>query len=126
MTDSTTSVEMRDGGVPWPPIEGATVVTIAPATLPMTPELRLCYAVLEQALSDLDRMRQRPGRRGAAKAAEVTRWFRSTDASWPFTFESICATIGIDSGAVRRSVFRTSLPAPRPGFVLASEQRLSA
>ncbi len=126
MTNSTTSVEMRDGGVPWPPIGGETAVVIEPATLPMTPELQLCYAVLEQALLDLDRRRQRPGRRGAAKAAEVTRWFRSTDTSWPFAFESICATLGLDSGAVRRSVFRPGPPAPRPGCDLASDQRLSA
>jgi hypothetical protein len=122
MTNSTTSVEMRDGGAPWPPIGGSMAVSFEPASVPMTPELRLHHAVLEQALIDLDRTRTRPQRRGA-KAAEVLRWFRSADTTWPFAFESVCATLGLDADAVRRSVLTRP---PRMRYVLAGDQRLSA
>jgi hypothetical protein len=127
MTNSTTSVEMRDGGAPWPPIGGGIAVTIEPATPPVTPEMRLYRAVLEQALLDLDVTRHRPQRRRAPKAAEILRWFRSTDTSWPFAFESVCAALGLDASAVRRSVLPMTRPAaPRFRMVLAGDKRLHA
>jgi hypothetical protein len=125
MTYSTTSVEMRDGGAPWPPIGGSMAAIIDPVTPPMTPELRLFHAVLEQALLDLDRTRHRPQRRGA-KAAEVQRWFQSHDTTWPFAFESVCATLGLDPSAVRRRVLTPRPQTPRLRYILAGDQRVSA
>lgn len=117
---------MRDGGSPWPPIEGETAAIIEPARALMTPEIRLCRAILEQALADLERARLRPPRRRDTKGAAVVRWFRSADVTWPFSFESICATLGLDADAVRESVLRTGPTAPRTRLVLAGDERASA
>jgi hypothetical protein len=117
-----TKAEIRDGGAPRP-LPGSEVVAIVePARLPETPELRLCQAVLEQAVVDLDRARRLPPRRRATETTKLRRWFRSTDVTWPFAFESICATIGLDADAVRAAVLETG---PRRD-VLAVDQRLSA
>lgn len=117
---------MRDGGAPWPPIEGGTAAIIEPARPLMTPEIRLCRAILEQALADLERARLRAPRRRDATGAAVVRWFRSADVGWPFAFESICATLGLDAEAVRDAVLRTGRTAPRTRLVLAGAERALA
>jgi hypothetical protein len=94
----------------------------------MTPEIRLCQAVLEQALVDLDCIRRVPTRRYGPRAAEVVAWFRSTDVRWPYAFEAICATLGLDAGAVRRAVSPRTEGRPRPALALivGTAQRLLA
>jgi hypothetical protein len=103
-----TNIQTRDGGAPWPYFDGGVAVTIDPVRLPRTPEIRLCQAVLEQALSDLDCARRLPMPRRGPRAAEVISWFRSTDVRWPYSFEAICATLGLDAGAVRQAVLPKS------------------
>lgn len=98
------NIEQRDGGAPWPHLDGGGAVSPTPSGLPMTPEIRLCQAVLEQALTDLDSARRLPLPRRGPQAAEVLCWFRSTEFRWPFSFEAVCATLGLDAEAVRRAV----------------------
>ena len=111
-------LQARDGGTPWPRIDDGVAVTVAPTRLPMTPEIRLCQAVLEQALVDLDCVRRVPSRRHGPRAAEVISWFRSTDVRWPYAFEAICATLGLDAGAVRRAVLPATNAQHRPALTL--------
>ena len=77
----------------------------APAEPEQTPERRLMAAVLEQALSIV-----RGEQSGFAAVlhprvkAEAVGWFASRDVSWPMSFESVCAVLGIDADAVRGKV----------------------
>ena len=56
------------------------------------PQKRLMIAVLEAVLHDSD----------AAALAYV----ENRDRSWPFSFENICDTIGLDAGNIRRALQR--------------------
>ncbi len=99
-----TNTDRRDGGAPWPRLDSGIAIPVQPARLPPTPELRLCLAVLEQALADLATVRRRTVVRRGASPAAVIAWFRSSNIAWPFAFEAICATLGLDADAVRRAV----------------------
>jgi hypothetical protein len=113
-----TNTQTRDAGAPWPHIDGGVAVPIDPTRLPTTPDIRLCRAVLEQALVDLDHARRVPGARRGLRAAEVLSWFRSTDVRWPYSFEAICATLGLDAGAVRLAVLPRTDPMRPPALTL--------
>jgi hypothetical protein len=84
------------------------VAEIAP-----TPERRLLFAVLDQALHDLRiaRLAQGTGRRpwkaAAASGRGVEAWFESDDATWPCSFENVCAGLGLDADAIRERVLPT-------------------
>lgn len=122
MTNPTTKVEIRDGGAPRPLPVHELAAIVEPARLPETGELLLCQAVLEQAIHDLDRVQRLTPRRRATESAKLLRWFRSSDVTWPFSFESICATIGLDADAVRAAIL---VSGPRR-VVLVGDERLSA
>jgi hypothetical protein len=74
-----------------------------------SPAQQLALAVLEQALADLERRRALPGplvqpeslARSRSLIDGVEGWFASDDTGWLFSFENVCATIGIDADAVR-------------------------
>lgn len=46
--------------------------------------------------------------------AEVQRWFRSDDRTWPFAFENVCEALDLDPERVRRGL-RAVRDARRPG-----------
>lgn len=75
------------------------------------PEARLLLAVLHDALETWQRgLRSRAG--DDVKAfREVDRWFRSDDYDWPFSFENICSTIGVDADHVRDGLHRLRVDA---------------
>jgi hypothetical protein len=98
------NTDRRDGGAPWPRLDTGIAIPVEPARLPPTPELRLCLAILEQALADLAMVRRRTVSRRDGRATAVVAWFRSGSVEWPFAFETICATLGLDAQAVRRAV----------------------
>ena len=89
----------------------ARIAVDVPAFVPVAcvPERRLAAAVLEQALADLERETRRlvvVRRRGRpAYPREPARaWFRAIDEQWPFSFENVCAALGLDAGSIRRAV----------------------
>lgn len=104
-----TNSDRRDGGAPWPRLDSGIAIPVQPARLPATPEMRLCRAVLEQALVDLDLVRRRAIPLRTTRVATVVQWFRSGSAEWPYSFEAICATLGLDADAVRRAVGVTTM-----------------
>jgi hypothetical protein len=126
MTNPTTKADIRDGGAPFPLPGGDWAAIVEPVRQPVTPELLLCQAVLEQAMHDLDRAQRLTPRRRATESAKLLRWFRSSDVRWPFSFESICATIGLDADAVRAAVLVAYPKAPPLRRVLVGDERLSA
>lgn len=87
----------------------------------LTPERRLLYAILDQALNDLRiaRVAEQPVMRTRASQsmrsrARVEAWFTSSDTSWLCSFENVCVVLGLDADAIRSRV----LPG-RPGARLA-------
>jgi hypothetical protein len=86
-----------------------------------TPEQRLMAAVLEEALRCLQGKAYVPGRPLAATDRQrrrlpvqqaATRWFASQETAWPFSFENICAALGLDADTLRRRL-RSTLPGTR-------------
>lgn len=61
-----------------------------------TPEVHLASAVMERALMDL----AMPGE----ERADALGWITSDDATWPFSFESLCVLLGLEPNATRERV----------------------
>jgi len=67
--------------------------------------------VLQTVLDDC-RVATAEGAEGRARARPVRRtsgpWptWASRDRSWPFSFENLCETIGVDAGSLRRRIAR--------------------
>src|SRR5215471_2810873 len=75
------------------------------------PEKRLALAVLQTVLYDC----RGTGQRGANGRASVRNrqaydramaYVASRDRSWPYSFENLCDTIGVDAGYLRRGIER--------------------
>jgi uncharacterized alpha-E superfamily protein len=70
---------------------------------------RLSRAVLEEALTTYTRGGGAPARDGPRTALEQAHtdagaWFASDDASWPFSFVSICETLHLNAGRIRAAL----------------------
>jgi len=66
------------------------------------PEQRLMLDVLHDALDCVEQHRFTTSLPGSRLFREAQRWFLCNEPDWPYSFESICAVIGLDSNAVRR------------------------
>src|SRR5689334_15088920 len=75
-----------------------------PAALPA--EKRLMLAVLQEALSDLQRSADGRTPRARRLADEVDAWFVADDDGWPFSFVNVCHALGLDASAVRSHLAR--------------------
>jgi len=83
-----------------------------PRARPVSPAQQLALAVLEQAVADLRRRRGLPHRvalpgslAGSRSLVDgVESWFASDDTGWIFSFENVCAMVGIDAEAVREKL----------------------
>lgn len=65
------------------------------------PENRLMLAVLEEALVTFQRGLGSPVPERRKHFCEVDRWVSDRESDWPFSFESICATLRIDPDYIR-------------------------
>jgi hypothetical protein len=68
------------------------------------PEHRLMLAVLEDAVSCLQRFAQPRGRQQRRAFDGVRRWLLSAAAAWPFSCTNICSALGIDVSYLRRGL----------------------
>lgn len=79
------------------------------------PEKRLALAVLQTVVYDCGAApggpdgRTRVRDRGAYRQAMA--YVASRDRSWPYSFENLCDTIGVDAGYLRRGIERVKGPA---------------
>jgi hypothetical protein len=71
-----------------------------------TPERRLLLAVLEDAVASFQRYRNNRTKRGKRLFREEQAWFMSTNQSWLYSFESICAHLNLDPDYIRRGLKR--------------------
>ncbi len=70
------------------------------------PERRLRLAVLEDAVQQFQRYVNATGRRERALYDDAVDWFASGNRHEPFSFESICEALRIDSDFVRGGLHR--------------------
>jgi hypothetical protein len=68
------------------------------------PSRRLMLAVLADAIATFRRTAVLASRDDERTFAETAHWFASDDSTEPFSFLSICATLGLDSGYLREGL----------------------
>ena len=66
------------------------------------PEERLMVAILEDVIDCLRKYRRSKGAHGQKLFREAQEWMASRQSSWLFSFERICAILGLDPVRVRR------------------------
>jgi hypothetical protein len=80
------------------------------------PERRLALAVLETVMYDCRAVAVRGDGRGrAATRKEYKRavaYVASRDRSWPYSFENLCETVGVDAACMRRAIERLEVSSP--------------
>jgi hypothetical protein len=86
--------------------DAGVLVVPSPSARVRQPERRLMLAVLESAIADwLVRRDLRIAPRHPTRVVlddDLPGWFASTDRRWPYSFENICAALGLDAGGIRR------------------------
>src|SRR3954466_16345377 len=70
----------------------------------LQPEKRLMLAVLEDGVGTFQKYAGVTGRRARRLFAEAEEWFASDDTAWPFTFVSICQSLGLEPEYLRRGL----------------------
>ena|SRR5215813_7669701 len=99
---------------------------------PLTPQLKLRAAVLENAFHDLNRQAVVTDGRYYRLQAEVREWFESDDRDWPFSFVNLCDDLGLDPKAVRgrlstvRAPFYLDLNGPGQQRAVVADRRMIA
>jgi hypothetical protein len=73
------------------------------------PERRLALAVLRTVLYDCQRGATRPGDAGSRPNDRRTfdramAYVMNRDRAWPYSFENLCETVGLDAGYLRRGL----------------------
>ena len=72
----------------------------------LSPEHELMAAVLEQATADFQKCSTASDNKGKKRFAEAESWFLDGDADWTFSFENICAVLGLDPDYLRQGLLR--------------------
>lgn len=80
-----------------------------------SPEQRLMLAVLEDAVYTILKHAGSSSKRGRRLVREVQRWLGASEPSWPFSFENICAVLGLDAVALRQRLRCLQLQGERTG-----------
>ena len=70
------------------------------------PEKRLMLAVMEDAIATFQKSFPEANRRQRRLLRETEEWIQSNDASWPFSFENICAALDIEADYLRQGLFK--------------------
>ena len=68
------------------------------------PEKRLMLAVMENAIVTFQKSIYAATRRQRRLLKETEEWIHSLDTSWPFSFENICASLGIEANYLRHGL----------------------
>jgi hypothetical protein len=80
---------------------------LLPSQLPcgrtLTPEQALVGAILDDAIQCVRKYRGARQSRGRRLFRDAERWFLVEQRDWPFSFQRICETLGLDCEAVRRA-----------------------
>ncbi len=69
------------------------------------PEKRLMLAVMEDAIATFQKSVPGANRRQRRLLRETEEWIQSSNTSWPFSFENICAAVNIEADYLRTGLF---------------------
>lgn len=72
------------------------------------PEQKLALAVLEDAIACYQKHLLYPRAKGRTLFREAEEWITSLDEDWIFSFENVCALLGLDSAYLRTGLRRWS------------------
>jgi len=70
----------------------------------LSPEEELMLAVLEEAVSDVQRYRGARDRKDKTRFDEAEAWILANDREWIFSFENICEVLGFDPDYLRQGL----------------------
>ena len=68
-------------------------------------EKALMLAVLEDGIRCFQEHLRNPRSNPRLLSQEAEAWIRAVDYDWPFSFNNVCETLGIDPAALRKSLF---------------------
>jgi len=71
-----------------------------------TAECRLMLAILQDALATFESGLRPVGPTDHQEFRDVVEWIRNRDSDWPFSFESICECLQMNSEAVRTELIQ--------------------
>jgi hypothetical protein len=83
--------------------------TLSPAAVetgPSTPSKRLALAILQDAILAIQRGVNSSSVQDRRDFHDVERWIDNAAVDWPFSFENVCATLGLDADYVRSGLRR--------------------
>lgn len=69
-------------------------------------EKALMLAVLEDGIRCFQEHLRNPRYNPRQLSAEAEEWIRTEDWDWPFSFNNVCETLGLDPAALRYTLFR--------------------
>jgi hypothetical protein len=72
----------------------------------LQPEKRLMLAVLENAVATYQRFALATSRRGRRLFGEAEQWFLDREDAWLFSFQGICAGLGLEADFIRSGLGR--------------------
>jgi hypothetical protein len=72
----------------------------------ITPEKRLMLAILQDAVTCLEKGLFRTSRRCSRSAFEAAQWIAERDRTWLFSFESICDNLNLDAETLRQQLLK--------------------
>ncbi len=94
-------------------LEHTVLGSVAVETAPSTPSKRLALAILQDAILAIERGVRSSNVQQRREFHDVERWVDNTAVDWPFSFENVCATVGLDADYVRGGLRRIKLDAYR-------------
>jgi hypothetical protein len=72
--------------------------------MPLEPEIKLMFAVLEDAIMCFHKYALARNVRSERLFREAEDWILEQDSDWLFSFENICSTLGLDPSYLRRGL----------------------
>lgn len=94
----------------------------------LSPEQRLMLAVLEDAVYTILKHAGSTSKRARRLVREAQRWVGKSEPDWPFSYENVCAVLGIDAAALRQHLRAVHLRGEQTGSTglaaLASPHRV--
>ncbi|MBU6282984.1 hypothetical protein KGQ64_12135 [bacterium] len=117
-------IKTEEGGA-WSPVLPEQVLGAGSEGHPMRGVRALMIAVLENAIACMEAARRSRNVKKRLRGAHAERWMRSTDTSYPFTFQSICDALSLDGDLVRRRILARVESGDRVGPRPPSARRIA-
>jgi hypothetical protein len=76
--------------------------------IPLEPEIKLMFAILEDAIVCFYKYALARSRKKERLFREAEDWILEHDSDWIFSFENICSTLGLDPSYLRRGLTQST------------------